>query len=54
MEMLAEKSETKAFLWQDPVGCKIIVDTKCLQVKNFKYLGCAISCEKENTPNKNQ
>ena len=30
-------SETKAFLGQDPVRCKIAVDNKCLeQVKNFK------------------
>jgi hypothetical protein len=54
MEMLAEKSQTREFLWQDPVGYEIIVDTECLQVKNFKYFGCAISCEKERMVNKNQ
>ena len=35
-----------AFLEEDKVRCKIIVDNKCLQqVQNFKYLGCDISCE---------
>jgi hypothetical protein len=35
-----------AFLEQNPVGCKTIVDNKCLQqVKNFKYLGCKIFYE---------
>jgi hypothetical protein len=29
-----------AFLGQDPVRCKIVVDNKCLQhVENFKYRG---------------
>jgi hypothetical protein len=43
-----EKSETMAFLGQDPVRCKIMVDNKCLQqVKNFKYIGYEISCENE-------
>jgi hypothetical protein len=45
MEISPEKSETMAFLGKDPVRCKIIVDNKCLQVKNFKYLGCEISYE---------
>jgi hypothetical protein len=36
-----------AFLEEDPVTCKIIVDNKCLQVQNFKYLGCEISYENE-------
>jgi len=36
---ITSKSEMMAFLGQDPVSCKIIVDTKCFQqVKNFKYL----------------
>jgi hypothetical protein len=40
------KSKTKAFLEQNPVGCKAVVDNKCLrQVKNFKYLGCGIFYE---------
>ena len=34
-----------AFLEQDPVRCKIIMDKKCLQyVNNFKYLGFEIFC----------
>jgi hypothetical protein len=47
MEIPPEKSETMAFLGQDPVRCKIIGDNKCLQVKNLKYLGCEISYENE-------
>jgi hypothetical protein len=48
MEISPEKSEMMAFLGQDPVRCKIIVDNKCLQqVKNFKYLSCEISCGNE-------
>ena len=44
MEISPEKPETVAFLGQDPVRCKIVVDNECLkQVKNFKYLGCEIS-----------
>ena len=44
MEISPEKSETMAFLGQDPVRYKIVVDNKCLQkIKNFKYLGCEIS-----------
>jgi hypothetical protein len=39
-----EKSGTIAFLGQDAVKFKIVVDNKCLQqLKNFKYLGCEIS-----------
>ena len=35
-----------AFLGQDPVRCKIVVDNKCLkQVRNFKYGGCESSYE---------
>ena len=43
-EISPEKSETKAFLGQDPVRCKIIVvGNKCLQqVRNFKYFGSEI------------
>jgi threonine dehydratase len=48
MEKSSEKSETMAFLGQDPVRCKIFVDNECLQqVKNFKYLGCEIAYEYE-------
>jgi hypothetical protein len=36
-----------AFLGQDQLMRRIIVDNKCLQVKNFKYLGCEISYENE-------
>jgi len=37
-----------ALLVQDPVGCKIVEDNKCLQQeKNFYYLGCEISYETE-------
>jgi hypothetical protein len=32
---------------QHPVRCKIIVDNKCLQVKNFKYLVCEISYDNQ-------
>jgi len=36
---ITSKSETMAFLGQDPVSCKIIVATKCFQQeKDFKYL----------------
>jgi hypothetical protein len=31
-----------AFVGKDPVGCEILVDNKCLQVKKFKYVGCEI------------
>jgi hypothetical protein len=47
MEISPENSEAMAFLGQDQVICKIIVDNKCLQVKTFKYLGCEISFENE-------
>jgi hypothetical protein len=30
------------FLGQNPVRCKIVVDNRRLQVKNFKFLGCDI------------
>jgi len=41
MEISPEKYETMAFLGQDPLRCKIVVDKKCLQkLRNFKYLGC--------------
>jgi hypothetical protein len=37
-----------AFLGQDPVRSKIIVDNKCLQqVTKFKYLRCEISYEND-------
>jgi hypothetical protein len=51
MEISPEKSEMMAFLGQDPVSCKFIVDNKCLQVKNFKYLNCEISYENEKDIN---
>ena len=48
MEISPEKSEMMAFLRQDPVRCKIIVNNKCLpQVNNFKYLGCEIFFQNE-------
>lgn len=44
MEILPEKFEMMAFVVQDPVRCKIIVDNKCWQqIKNFKHLGFEIS-----------
>jgi hypothetical protein len=44
MEISPEKSETMAFLGQDPVRRKIVVDNKFLQqVKNYEYLYCEIS-----------
>ena len=36
----------KALLGQHPIKCKIFVDNKRPKVKNFKYLGCEISCDK--------
>ena len=48
MEISPGKSEVVAFLGQDPVWCEIILDNKCLQVQDFKYLGCEISYENEN------
>ena len=48
MEITPEKSETMAFLWQDPVRCKIVVDNKCLQqVNNSEYLYFEISYANE-------
>jgi hypothetical protein len=47
MEIQPEKSETIAFLGQDPATCKIIMDNRCLQVNNFKYLSCENSYENE-------
>jgi len=47
MEISPENSEAMAFLGQDQVIFKIIGDNKCLQVENFKYLGCEISYENE-------
>ena len=39
LEISPENSETVSFAGQDPVRCKIIVDSKCLQkVKNVKCL----------------
>jgi hypothetical protein len=32
MEISPEKSETLAFLGQDPARCKIIVDNKCEEI----------------------
>jgi len=37
MEISPEKSETIAFLRQDPVRCKIVVGNKCLQKVNISY-----------------
>jgi hypothetical protein len=48
METSPEKSETMAFLGQDPVICKISVHYKCLQqAKDFKYVGCETPCVNE-------
>ena len=47
MEITTEESEAMAFLGEEQVICKIIVDYECLQVKNFKYLGCETSYENE-------
>jgi hypothetical protein len=47
MEISPEKSETIVFLGKDPARCKIIVNNRCLQVNNFKYLSCEISYENE-------
>jgi len=44
MEISPEKYEMMAFLGQDPVKCKIVVDNKCLKkLKKFKYLGYKFS-----------
>jgi len=45
MEVSPEKSQMIKLLGQDLVRGKIIVDNTCLQVKNFKYLGCEIFYE---------
>jgi len=38
-----------AFLRHQPVSCKIVVDSNCLQqVRNFKYINCKISYKNEN------
>ena len=47
MEISSEKSETMSLLGQDTVTCKIVVANKCLQVKNFQYLGYDIYYEYE-------
>jgi hypothetical protein len=48
MEISPEKFGTMEILGKDFVRYKIIVENKCLQqVKNFKYLGCEISCGNE-------
>jgi hypothetical protein len=36
-----------AFLGQDPVRCKSVMDNKCLQVKNLQYPHYEISYETE-------
>jgi hypothetical protein len=49
MEISPGKSETMAFLRQQPLSCVTVVDNNCLeQVRNFKYLNCEISYGKEN------
>ena len=49
MEISLGKSETIAFLRQQPVSFKTIVVNNCLQqVRNFKYLNCEISHEDGN------
>ena len=40
---ITEKSETMAFLGQDTVRRKVVVENKRLQVKHFKHLGSEIS-----------
>jgi hypothetical protein len=49
MKISPEKSETMAFLGQDPARCKIVVDNNkwLQQVKNLKFLGCETSYENE-------
>jgi hypothetical protein len=43
-----KKTEKKAFLGQDELRCKIIVDNKCSrQPENFKYFHCGIAYENE-------
>ena len=54
MQISPEKSETMAFLGQDPVRYKIVVDNKCLQQKNnFIFLSWEISKENEGDIKKN-
>jgi hypothetical protein len=43
MEISPEKYEKMAFLGHSPVRCNVVVNNKCLQVKNVKYLLCEIS-----------
>jgi hypothetical protein len=47
-------TEMMTFFPQDPIRCKSVVDSKCLQhVKNFRYLGCEMSYEYDNVIHKN-
>jgi hypothetical protein len=51
---IPQKTETMTFFPQDPIRCKSVVDSKCLQhVKNFRYLGCEMSYEYDNIIKKN-
>jgi hypothetical protein len=45
MEVSTEKSQMIKLLGQELLRGKIVVDNRCLQAKNFKYLGCEISYE---------
>ena len=41
---ITRKTETMAFIGQDPVRCKIFVENKCLQqANNFKNMGFEVS-----------
>jgi hypothetical protein len=47
------QGETVAFLGQDAVICKIVMDNKCLQqVKNFNYLSWEFRTKMKNIFNK--
>jgi phage major head subunit gpT-like protein len=48
MKISCSKSKTMAFLGQQPVHSKIVIENKILeQVNTFNYLGCHVSYEGE-------
>ena len=53
MEISPEKYEKMAFLGQDAVRCKIIVDNKYLQVKILNISIVKFPMKMKNTFNKN-
>jgi hypothetical protein len=53
MNISCSKSKTTAFLGQQPVRSKIVIENKILeQVNTFNYLGCHVSYEGEDIQDK--